>query len=241
MNISVTVYTNPTPNTMDKQNNEIKVKHHSTNTGFCQEYWQGQSSTGKTIWLVRDTMDGHWRFLSSSPDEDGEPDTRIPDNIEIVICNSDWVEYYRTGNDKTRFPDGFPTFQKVCQKHWNTIKDKHLPTVGTPELYHFLEEVKPDNLSYLDSINWGYNYYHNIDPEFFLEDGIRVSREDKADFKTTFLLKFDYMGKQYHIARIAQHHSMCNARWYEYKVVSLTDGKINGTMHWFGYGLISNK
>lgn len=226
---------------MNESTKTIKVCHHSTNVGLYQEYWQGQSPTGKTIWLVRDTMDGHWRYLSSSPDNDGEPDYSVPNNIDIIICSSDWVEYYRTGNDQERFPDGFPTFEETCKKHWNTIKEEHLPTVSTPELYRFLEEVKPDNLNNIDNLNWGYNYYHNIDPDNYLEDGIRVSREDKGDFKTTFLLQFEYMGKQYHIVRFAQHHSMCNARWYEYEVVSLIDGKIIGINHWFGYGLISNK
>ena len=226
---------------MNKSTKTIKVRHHSDDIGFCREIWQGQSMTGKTLWLQRDTHCGDWSYLSSGPEGDCEPDYSVPKNIDIVICNSDWIAYYHDGNDKERFPEGFPTFEQICQKHWNTIKEQHLPTVGTPDLYHFLEEVKPDNLSYLDSINWGYNYYHNIDPDNFLKDGIRVSREDKGDYKTTFLLQFEYMGKQYHIVRYAQHHSMCNARWYMYTVVSLIDSKINGNMYWFGYGLISNK
>lgn len=220
------------------EENEIKVYHHSTNDGFCCEIWVGKTNSDKKLWLGRDTEHGGWSYLTA---EYHEPLEAVPENIVIVICNSEWKEYYRTGNDRERFPDGFPTFEQVCEEHWNSIKHEHLPTVGTPELVRFLEEIKPDNLNNLDNLNWSYNRYHNIDPDNLMNDGIRVSRADKGDFKTIILKDFDYMDKQYHIVRFAQHHSMCNARWYMYAVAAFVDGKINRYMCWFGYGLISNK
>lgn len=225
---------------MDNNKKEIQVRHHSTDIGLCREIWQVKPENDKTRWLQRDTEGGDWSYLSSGPKGYCEPEHRVPKNIDIVICNSDWIEYYRDGNNRDLYPDGFPTFEQACQKHWNTIRGQHLPTVGTPELAAWLEEVKTDDISNIDKLNWNYNYYHNIDPDNFMADGIRVNREDKGDFKTAFLLHFDYMGKRYHIVRYAQHHSMCNARWYMYSVVSLIDGKINGNLYWFGYGLISN-
>lgn len=220
---------------------EILVRYHSADVGFCREIWQVKPENNKVRWLGYDTQCKNWMFLSSGPYGYAEPEHSVSKDTEIVICNSDWMEYYRTGNDRTRFPDGFPTFDQACVKHWNTIRHEHLPTVGTPELVSFLEEVKPDNLNNLDNLNWNYNYYYNIDPDNLVADGNRVSREDKGDFKTAFLMHFDYMGKRYHIVRYAQHHSICNARWYMYAVVALIDGKINGNMYWFGFGLIKPK
>lgn len=226
---------------MDKNKIEIKARHHSTDTGFCREIWQGRSMTGRTLWLMRDTMDGHWMYLSSGPGGCCEPESRIPGTIDILVCNDEWEAYYRTGNDRTRFPDGFPTFEQACKKYWDTIKDEHLPTVGTPELRTWLNEVKPGDLSYFDSINWDSTHYKAIDPEYLIEDGFFISREDKGGFKTAILLGFSYLGRDYHIVRKANHHTMCNARFYEYSVMKLVDGKFDGNYYWFGYGLINNR
>lgn len=220
---------------------EIKVRQHSTNAGFCYEIWEGQSDLNRTIWLYRNTPSGDWGYLSSGPEGYCEPEGPLSKDIDIIICNSDWVEFYRTGNDKERFPDEFPTFEEVCQQHWNTIKHRHLPIIGTHEHYKWLEKAKPDNISDLDKLNWSLHRYKNIDPENIMEDSLRVSREDKGDFKTTLLLMFEYMGKNYHIVRIAKQHTMCHARWYEYAVVFLKEGRFNNLKHWFGYGLINNK
>jgi hypothetical protein len=226
---------------MDKNKIEIKARHHSTDAGFCREIWQGQSMAGKTLWLMRDTQDGHWAYLSSGPDGYCEPESRISGKVDILICNNDWEVFYRTGNDRARLPDGFPTFDDVCEEHWNKIKQDHLPTVGTPELRAWLNEVKPGGLSYFDSINWDSAHYKAIDPEYLIEDGFFISREDKGGFKTTILLEFDYLGRNYHIVRKANHHTMCNARFYEYSVMESVDGKFDGNYYWFGYGLINNK
>jgi hypothetical protein len=222
-------------------NNEIKAFCYTSDSGYSREIWKGMTDKGNEIWIMRDTQDGHWSYLSSGPEGYCEPENSIPKNVDILICNNYWEVFYRTGNDKERFPDGFPTFEQACEKHWASIKNDHLPTVGTPELKAWLDQVKPDGLSYLDSINWNYHRYNNIDPDLLMVDDYRVSREEKGDFKTTILLQFDYMGRQYHIVRKAVQHSMCNARWYVYVVVKFVDGKFDGNYYWFGYGLITNK
>lgn len=226
---------------MDQKPNEIKAFCYSSDSGYCREIWKGVTFKGSEIWIMRDTQSRDWSYLSSGPEGFCEPDSRIPKNIDILICNNDWEVFYRTGNDEERFPDGFPTFGDVCEQHWAAIKNNHLPTVGEPELRAWLNEVKPDDLSYFDSINWDSTHYRSIDPDYLIEDGFSISREDKGDFKTKILLEFNYLGRQYHIVRKANHHIMCNARFYSYSVMKPVNGKYDGNYYWFGYGLISNK
>lgn len=226
---------------MEQKPNEIKAFCHTSDSGYCREIWKAMTCKGREIWIMRDTHDGSWSYLSSGPDGDCEPDSRISDKVDILVCNNDWEVFYRTGNDKDRFPDNFLTFGDACEAHWAAIKNKHLPTVGEPELRVWLNEVKPDDLSYFDSINWESTYYKAIDPDYMLEDAYSVSREDKGDFKTTMLVEFSYLGRTYNIVRKAIHHTMCNARFYEYSVMKSVNGKFDGDYYWFGYGLITNK
>lgn len=86
---------------------EIKIRHKFTDTGFCQEVWETEQINNRHLYFGRDTVDKSWRILNDAPDGYCEPNTLVGKHVTLIICDDDWNELGRDGNDREKFPDGY--------------------------------------------------------------------------------------------------------------------------------------
>lgn len=95
---------------------EIKIRFFG-HREYCQEMWEVFTEEGRPRrYLLRDSEGyGTWHY-ASDPDDACEPGFATQDDITLILCDKNWNEHARTGNDRTRFPAFFPTLIDACQQ-----------------------------------------------------------------------------------------------------------------------------
>lgn len=227
---------------MNVPTKQLKVRLYRIDRDRVMEIWQSEPvptanpQINSRLYLGRDIADGGWCFLSDAPGGYCEPSHHIGPHLNLTVCDNKWEELFQSGNNRLLYPEGFPTLKKVAQTEWESIKDKY-PNLQSDGVQAWLDTFRPEKLEYPDSINWDHNRYKNIDPDNILEDSHMVTHEIDSDFKTQIIHTFLWLNEPYHIIRYAQRHTMCDARWYEYMVVSMDKGKVEDNIHWLAYQL----
>lgn len=183
---------------MAKEKSEIKIRLHHINDGDCLEVWEAQAEEGKhKLYLGRDTFhpEQSWRYLCDAPDGCCERGWAVENSIELVICDKQWNELFRDGNNSERFPDSFPTFDEINSSEWGKIRDKY-PCVTKDGFIEWIEAKMPTNLNDLDRLNW-------------------VNHRSEVT-NTEILHQFTWVGENYAVFRLTRKHTLCHAIWYVY-------------------------
>lgn len=195
---------------------ELKVRFHSQDSGYCHELWEVYTEKGRPRrFLVRDTMDaaGRWQY-GNGPADCCEPGFDVGDDTTLILCDKDWNEQARTGNDCTRFPEPFPTRKQACLEAWN-----HLPRTGpildTSRFWEWFSAYIPQGINPVERDNWQYNH-------------IETLRREVLD-------RFDYCGSNLPIIRLTQRHTCCGATWCMYFVDTDIAEESGDYIHFFGY------
>lgn len=194
--------------------NEIKVRFHSADCAWCRELWEVYTEEGRQRrYVIRDTADpgGCWETACGEFCEPGSP---VRDDVTFILCDHDWNEQARTGNDRTRFPKPFPTLEQACFEEWD-----NLPTAATllpiHEFRQWIAKWKPQDLPYLEDINWCDNSHKPIQREI--------------------LHRFNYCGAKLAVIRLTQRHTLCRAIWRKYFVGEEVLGDYESYIQLFGY------
>ena len=90
-----------------KQSMEIKIRHKFTDTGFCCEVWETELINERHLYFGHDTVEKSWCILYDAPDGFCEPGPLIGKHVTLIICDDDWNEFGRDGNDREKFPDSY--------------------------------------------------------------------------------------------------------------------------------------
>ena len=193
---------------------ELKVRFRSQDSGYCREVWEVYSEEGRPRrYVLRNTADpaGRWETACG---EFCEPDSPAGNDITFVLCDRNWKEQGRTGNDRTRFPEPFPTLEQACIEEWNHLP-KAVTLLRTHEFRCWIATWKPQELPYLEDINWCDNSHKPIRREI--------------------LHRFDYCGAHLAIICLSQRHTLCRAIWREYFVGEEIRGEYESYIQFFGY------
>ncbi|MBE5046134.1 MAG: hypothetical protein U0M63_12550 [Alistipes onderdonkii] len=85
---------------------EKKVRLHHVDAGFCLEVWEVKREKGKPQYYVgRETVgQRQWTTLCDAPDGYCEPWYAISRKVVFILCDRQWREIGRDGNDRTLFP-----------------------------------------------------------------------------------------------------------------------------------------
>ena len=175
--------------------NEIKIRFYGYGY-FGHEMWEIFS--GKVNFrrfLVRDTSGPDTPWLTGEGPE-CEPGFPVKDVITLILCDHDWNEQTRTGNDRARFPDEFPTLIDACRQAWNDYSPKPQRLLDTPGLREWLSQRMPAGLNRVEQDNW-------------LDNSAKpVKRE--------VIAPFDFCGQHLAIIRQTLRHTHCRLLWREY-------------------------
>lgn len=91
-----------------KEDKYLKIRHHSTDVGFCTEIWQTEMLSEDHLYLGRSTeSDRTWHILNDAPYGFCEMGDRVGKHVVLIICDENWNEIGRDGNDFERFPERF--------------------------------------------------------------------------------------------------------------------------------------
>ncbi|KAA6302833.1 MAG: hypothetical protein EZS26_001003 [Candidatus Ordinivivax streblomastigis] len=194
---------------------QINVRLHHINSGDCIEVWQSEVLNGKQIYYGRGTHIEHdWSYLSDAPNGFCEKSHRVSNEVEFIVCDKNWNELLRDGNDKKRYPNSFPTLYELCIKEWNTIKEKY-PRVTRNGFSKWIWAKSPQPLHGAEDLNWR-DYYNRTT-------------------HTKVLHKFIYLGETYVIIRLSKQHTKCDAKWYEYFASRKAATKYESYAIFYGY------
>ena len=183
---------------MSKERKEIKVRLHHIDTGFCREVWEVFAEEGKSkIYIGRETgMGSHeWMTLCDAPYGYCEPDCKVGGFVDIIVCDKQWNEVLRDGNDKERYPESFKTLEEVNAKESAMVRAEY-PNITREGFGKWITDKAPADLDNTDRLNW------------------RDHRSEVTD--TVILRRFTWVGEKYVAVRVTQKHTMCDAIWYEY-------------------------
>lgn len=201
---------------MEQKKIEIKVRLHHIDSGNCMEIWEVWSEKGKPRrYLSRDNGFGihEWYTLCDAPYGYCERNTHLSENVELIICDKQWNELFRTTPDKICTPDTFPSLEERCNDEW--IKAlKVLPRVTREGFGEWITQQAMRPLDRTEALNW---------------------RDcDHSTIETTIISRFTWIGQEYGIFRVKQKHTKCDAEWYEYFAGPI-DGKEHRYCRFFGY------
>lgn len=176
---------------------ELKIRFHHDDKGYCREFWEIFSEDEQTqpCFILRDTSGpgGSWRVASG---EFFEPGFEVSDEVTLILCNHKWEEYLRVGNDKGRFPVGFPTLQEACREAWNDFACKPARLLDLPDFWRWFAPHLPPELPSWEQDNWRDNNRQTIASEV--------------------LSRFDFCGDEMQIVRITERHIECGLTWRKY-------------------------
>lgn len=176
---------------------ELKIRFHHDDKGYCREFWEifPEDNQKQPCFILRDTSGpgGSWRIASG---EFFEPSFEVSDEATLILCNHAWEEHLRVGNDKGRFPVGFPTLQEACHEAWNDFAGKPARLLDTPDFWRWFAPHLPPELSSWEQDNWRDNNRQTIASEV--------------------LARFDFCGDEMAIVRITERHTKCGLMWRKY-------------------------
>lgn len=183
---------------MAEEKKEYKIRFHHAEDDDYLEVWEVQTKTGKpSIWLGRDTgfIKQNWCYLCDAPDGYNERDRDLEPSITLIICDKDWNEQFRGGNDAELYPDNFPTLEEKSQAEGLTLRSKY-PGIIKEGLTEWLEPKMPADISDLDRLNWRHHRSEVVNIEM--------------------LHTFTWIGEKCAMFKVTRKHTMCEAAWYEY-------------------------
>lgn len=227
---------------MNVPTKQLKVRHYRTDSGNAKEIWQSESiptvkpNINRRLYFGRDTTCGGWCYLSDAPGGFCEPSHQAGPHLTLIVCDKNWNELFQSGNNRLLYPENFPSLEKVAKAEWESVKVNY-PNLKSDGVQAWLDTFRPEKQKDSDSINWDHNMFKFIDPDNILEDSHMVTHEDDGNFKTEIIHTFLWLNESYNIIRYAHKHNMCCARWYEYMVVSMSNGKVENNLHWLAYQL----
>lgn len=193
---------------------EIKIRFHSVERGWCREIWEVFTEPEKPRrYIARDSEGrGTWGYIS---DPDGDPGFPTSDNMTLILCDKNWNEHTRTSNDRTRFPEFFPTLIDACREQWNAFAAKPLQCLDTPDFWKWISAYTPKGLLPWEEHNWQNCYQETAGREV--------------------LMPFDYCGDHLAIVRVTRRHTECDLEWRMYHVDSLDEEEAGNYAHFYGY------
>lgn len=191
---------------------EIKIRFYSVDRGWCREIWEVYTGEGKPCrFLTRDSEGyGTWHY-ASDPDGDFEPGFPIKDETTLILCDRNWNEHGRTGNDRSKFPKFYPTFIDTCREAWNNFPLKPSELIDTCGFKEWVSAYIPEGLLPAEVHNWQHYYYEPVGREV--------------------LMPFDYWGEKLAIVCQSMRHTKCNARWKMY----FAEDEFGNHVHFYGY------
>ena len=176
---------------------ELKIRFHHDDKGYCREFWEIFPEEGQKqpCFILRDTSGpgGSWRIASG---EFLEPSFEVSDEATLILCNYAWEEHLRAGNDKGRFPVGFPTLQEACHEAWNDLSDKPVRLLDIPDFQRWFAPHSPAKLPSRERNRWR-------------DDNCETVRHET-------LARFGFCGDEMVILRITERHTRSGLTWRIY-------------------------
>lgn len=195
---------------------ELKIRFHHDDKGYCREFWEifSEGTQKPTCFLIRDTSGpgGSWCIASG---EFFEPSFEVSDETTLILCNHAWEEHLRVGNDKGRFPVGFPTLESACREAWNNFAEKPARLCDTPDFWRWIAPYIPSGLPSWEQDNWRDNNRHTV--------------------KRETLARFDFCGDEMAIVRITERHTECGLTWRMYYADCADENRFANYAKFFGY------
>jgi hypothetical protein len=176
---------------------ELKIRFHHDDKGYCREFWEifPEDNQKQPCFIIRDTSGpgGSWRIASG---EFYEPSFEVADEITLILCNSAWQEHLRIGNDRGRFPVGFPMLQEACREAWNDFAGKPARLLDLPDFWRWFAPYCPQELPSWEQDNYRDNNRRTVNREI--------------------LARFDFCGDELQIIRTTERHTECDFTWRKY-------------------------
>lgn len=194
--------------------NEIKIRFYGYND-FGHEMWEiftGQEHSRR--FLLRDISGPGGQWLTGDG-PDCEPSFPVKANITLILCDHDWNEQTRTGNDRARFPDEFPTLIDACRQAWNDYSHKPGCCLDPTDFWNWLSTKLPAGLNGVEQDNW-------------LQNSRKTIRRE-------VLQTFDYCGDKLAIVRVTEGHMNSCSLWRKYAVDMLNEDESDSYIHFYGY------
>ena len=192
---------------------EIKIRF-LRHEDYCQELWEILVEEGKPRrYLLRDDKGcGTWRYASG---EDYEPGFPTQDDVILILCDRNWNEQARTGNDRTRFPEFYPTLIDTCWEAWNSYSPKPSCCLDSTDFQNWLSTKIPTGHNSAEQLNWLFN--------------------GKKTIRREVLIPFEYCGDKLAIVRLTERHMSSRAQWRKYVVDTLNEDDSDNFYYFFGY------
>lgn len=184
---------------MPEDKKTIKVRLHHIEYGVYLEVWKVQTEEGSPKRYVGRDMsccDRLWSALCDAPYGCCEPECHLSKAVEIIVCDKNWNEQLRDGNDRELYPESFPTLEETHDSEWAAVK-KQIPGVTKEGFSTWIEAKMPPNVSDINRLNWQAPTHYDV-------------------IETKVLRRFAWLGENYVVLRQTNRHKMCNAFWYEY-------------------------
>lgn len=196
--------------------NEIKIRFHDDDKSYYREFWEvySEEKQKQPSFLIRDTSGpgGSWLIASG---EFNEPSFEVSDEVTLILCDHNWNEQARTGNDRTRFPEFFPTLTDTCREAWNNYLLKPQRILDTPDFRAWLSERMPAGLNIVEQDNWLDNSHKFV--------------------KREVLMPFDFCGEHLAIIRRTMCHTHCGLQWREYYADTVDEADSANYADFYGY------
>ena len=194
---------------------ELKIRFHHDDKGYCREFWEifPEDNQKQPCFIIRDTSGpgGSWRIASG---EFYEPSFEVADEITLILCNSAWQEHLRIGNDRGRFPVGFPMLQEACREAWNDFAGKPARLLDLPDFWRWFAPYCPQELPSWEQDNYRDNNRRTVNREI--------------------LARFDFCGDELQIIRTTERHTECDFTWRKYFAGNV-HGKYESYAMFYGY------
>lgn len=177
----------------------LKVKLHHIDRGQCMEVWSVKPKKGgPRRYVARNTSGNHeWSWLCDAPYGYCERDFECSPGIMFIICDKYGHAILRDGNDRTKFPNSFPTLEECCDTAWKDIeKNQYITRIGFGEW--ILKQATVPLRTGADEQNWK-DCFQEID-------------------KVEVLSRFKFLKRRKAIYKLTKRHTECGATWYEYYV-----------------------
>ena len=175
----------------------LKVKLHHIDKGQCMEVWSVKPKKGgPRRYVGRSTSGEHeWSWLCDAPYGYCERDFECSPGIMFIICDKYGHAILRDGNDRTKFPDSFPTLEESCYTAWNDVeKNWYVTRTGFGEW--ILKQAFIPPRTGADEQNWKDCYQETV--------------------KVEILSRFKFLNRKKAIYKLTIQHIKCDALWYEY-------------------------
>ena len=122
---------------------------------MCRDVYKRQEEGSPKRYVGRDMSccDRLWSALCDAPYGCCEPDCHLSKAVEIIVCDKNWNEQLRDGNDRELYPESFPTLEETHDSEWAAVK-KQIPGVTKEGFSTWIEAKMPPNVSDINRLNW---------------------------------------------------------------------------------------